>query len=109
MDPNRWRDISRVYHAARALDGSKRSAYLRDACARDGELRREVQSLLDEDEEAAERLMARSALHRAAAAAEADAHAEAVAGLVGRTVGHYQVLECIGGGGMGDVFDAQDL
>jgi hypothetical protein len=47
MTPERWKDVSRVYEAARARPLPERQAFLVEACGSDSELRREVLSLLD--------------------------------------------------------------
>ena len=46
MTPERWAQVERLYHAARARPDNERAAFLADACAGDEALRREVESLL---------------------------------------------------------------
>jgi hypothetical protein len=46
LTPERWRQITETFHAARARDPGARRAYLADACADDSELRVEVDALL---------------------------------------------------------------
>jgi tetratricopeptide (TPR) repeat protein len=46
MKPDRWKDVERLYHAARAEAPEARPAFLAKACADDEALRQEVQSLL---------------------------------------------------------------
>ena len=46
MDPDRWRRIESVYHAALERDPGERSAFLAAACEKDDDLRREVDVLL---------------------------------------------------------------
>src|SRR5262249_45169247 len=41
-----WQQVSKVYHAALQYDGRDRAAFVRDACAGDEALQREVESLL---------------------------------------------------------------
>ena len=43
---DRWRQIEELYHSAMERDSDERSAFLAEACAGDGALRREVESLL---------------------------------------------------------------
>ena len=43
----RWEQITRLFHAAGALDGGVRRAFLDAACASDAAMRREIESLLD--------------------------------------------------------------
>ena len=46
MTPDRWQQISQLYHAALTRDGGDRAAFLAEACGRDEPLRCEVESLL---------------------------------------------------------------
>ena len=46
MTPERWRQVTEVFHAARARDASARAAYLDEACAGDRALRAEVDAML---------------------------------------------------------------
>ena len=46
MTPERWREVSRIYHDALACDRSRRDAFVREACAGDEGVRQEVESLL---------------------------------------------------------------
>ena len=52
MEPERLREIERLYHAALEREESQRSALLEKACTGDPSLRREVESLLAHDEAA---------------------------------------------------------
>ena len=49
MERERWLKVERLYHAARELEGSERARFLREACAGDEALLREVESLLAEE------------------------------------------------------------
>jgi len=79
------------------VDAEGRAAFLEHACAGDDELRREVDSLISSNEQAAEDFMSAPAL---AVAAEMLSESEAEA-LTGQTIAHYRVLSLIGAGGMG--------
>ena len=46
MTPERWQQIQELYHAALKREPSQRAAFLKEACAGDEALRREVESLL---------------------------------------------------------------
>jgi serine/threonine-protein kinase len=46
MTPDRWRQVTQLFHAALVRDENQRAAFLRDACAGDDALHHEVASLL---------------------------------------------------------------
>ena len=46
MTPERWRQISVVFHGAVACDETKRDAFLDEACRGDRKLRHEVDAML---------------------------------------------------------------
>ena len=48
MTPERWEQVSRLYHAAPGRDVTQRASFLADACAGDEALRHEVESLAQE-------------------------------------------------------------
>jgi serine/threonine protein kinase len=52
MDPERWRQVERLYHAALERESEQRPAFLAEACNGDQELYRELESLLAADEKA---------------------------------------------------------
>ncbi len=103
MTPERWRQITEVFHAALARDASARGPYLDEACAGDDDLRREVESLLVQGA-SAERFLDRGAV-AAAAQMVSDTGASL---LTGRRIGVYEVLAPLGAGGMGEVYRARD-
>jgi eukaryotic-like serine/threonine-protein kinase len=52
MTPDRWQQIEKVYHSALELAKNERPAFVEKACAGDEGLRREVESLLADEEQA---------------------------------------------------------
>ncbi len=53
MKDERWQEVERLYHSTLEKPASERSAFLAQACAGDEGLRREVESLLEYEEHAA--------------------------------------------------------
>lgn len=50
MNAERWKTVERLFHEASAISGSERTRYLNHYCAGDGELRRELEDLLTQDQ-----------------------------------------------------------
>ena len=46
MTPERWREITEIFHAARECDPALREAFVAEACRDDPTLRREVEAML---------------------------------------------------------------
>ena len=87
MEPERWREIDRLYHAALERERGQRTAFLREGCAGDRDLQREVESLLAQEEggdrfpEAPATFRAAGALREAAFGNREQARREAKAAL----------------------------
>ena len=95
-----WERVQELFAAAVELPPEERTAFLDRECGDDETLRREVQSLLDSDEQA------QSFIEGPAArlAPELLGEAEPDASIAGRHFGPYEVVREIGRGGLGAVY-----
>ncbi len=100
MTPDRFREIEKLYHAARRIHPDQRAALL---SRMDPEMRVEVESLLRE--RPGGEFLDVPAVENAAGLIEDDPVASAVTGSL---IGPYQIESKLGEGGMGDVFLALD-
>ncbi|MBD0370222.1 MAG: protein kinase [Pyrinomonadaceae bacterium] len=106
MSSERWRDIEEIFQTALDLAPSEREQYVTKACAGDDSLRREVERLLTQHEEAGDflddPLYERSGLHELANLLDGEGDS-----LIGQHLGAYKIEREIGRGGMGAVYLAE--
>ena len=104
MTPERWQQIEEIYQRALEQEATQRAAFLVKACRDDEVMLHEVESLLAHEGPAEQFLEAPGM----AVVAQAMAR-ERTGSMLGRQLAAYRILSLLGAGGMGEVYEAEDL
>jgi len=103
MTPEKWQKINDIFESVVDLSGDAREKHLAEVCGEDAALRREVETLLEANDQAGTFI--------AGNAAEDVGHLLNEKGtrpLTGESLGHYEIVSILGSGGMGTVYLAKD-
>ena len=104
MTPERWRQVTEIFHAALVRDEPDRAAVVVSRCGDDAGLRREVESMLAAHQNAGR--FGETPLFALGAGETLAHHRMALSS--GTKLGVYEILSLIGCGGMGEVYRARD-
>jgi len=108
MQPERWRRMEELYHAAMEREEDQRAAFLRRSCAGDQDLCGEVESLIAYARQSAG-IIDQPAIEMVAAAMAEDIKARdanKTDKMIGARIAQYRIVGKLGDGGMGDVYRA---
>lgn len=101
MSPEKWREISKIFHLALEKSAKERSAFLDEKCADDAELRLEIENLLNasdnEDSFIDSPKIGLATLEKQPKLKN------------GEKIGSFEIVKMLGAGGMGEVYLAKDL
>lgn len=103
MNAARWQKVKGILEEALAAAPAERSGVLSNICNGDDHLRREVESLLEFENESAADLLDESAV----SAFTQNGGALKKTSFIGKQIGRYNIVSELGAGGMGTVFLAE--
>jgi serine/threonine protein kinase len=112
LTPDQWQEVSPYLDEALELAPERRAPWLLSLKEKDARLALIVETLLAEQQQVEEEgFLEKSLLHGVALPGSPfGEHGKAtVSEPVGRMISHYRIIRKIGGGGMGVVFEAEDL
>ncbi len=101
MSPEKWQEISKIFNTALELKTSKRMTYLNEVCGDDAEFRREIEALLEANDEK-DSFIDSPKVSLSVSKEQPSFKSE-------EKIGSFQIIKMLGAGGMGEVYLAKDL
>ena len=103
MTPEKWQKINEIFESVVDLDIDKKKSFIEKACGDDESLIREVESLLEANDQAGTFIGGNAAEDVGHLLRDKKAPV-----LTGESLGHYEIVSILGSGGMGNVYLAKD-
>lgn len=110
MEAERWQRIKTIAHKALTLTDTERQNYITNICGNDHELRNEILQLLKSIRESGEENFLAELEISEDTISELYNQFQKISSrneMIGKKIGHYQITDLVGKGGMGSVFKAE--